>query len=295
MKGTLHASVSSVASKIRPVTKTSISEDIAAQIIDLISRGELQPGQRLPSERELCEHFGASRSSLREALRCLSIVGVLNAQVRNGTSVATDGRRFLRKIVEWRLITERHNVENLMEVRIAIEGVSAANAALRATELDKKKFRSLLDEMKRARKDAKRFAVLDVEFHVELANASGNTLVFDLVSMIRAHLVRVLPTVLQLPNALPLSTREHVAIVEAIEQQDAAGARAAMHAHLEAVLRRYRNAYKEGKSAPNGQKQPADSRRRKLQSHPLHRRHNSADPGPAHFSVPAGEIDLHHL
>jgi GntR family transcriptional regulator, transcriptional repressor for pyruvate dehydrogenase complex len=99
---------SSVALKIRPITKTSINEEITTQIIDLISRGELQPRQGLPSERELCEQFGASRSSLREALRCLSIVGVLNAQVRNGTSVSPDGGKFLRKIVEWRLITERH-------------------------------------------------------------------------------------------------------------------------------------------------------------------------------------------
>ncbi len=266
MKRPMDASESSVALKIRPVTKISISDEIATQIIDLISRGELQPGQRLPSERELCEQFGASRSSLREALRCLSIVGVLNAQVRNGTSVSPDGGKFLRKIVEWRLITERHNIENLMEVRIALEGVSAANAALRATEEDKKKFKHLVEEMKDAVNDAKRFAVLDVDFHIALASSSGNTLVFDLVSMIRGHLVRVLPKVLQLPKALPLSTREHCVILEAIERHDVEGARAAMQAHLEAVLRRFRNAYKvNGRSAAGTQIKATAGARRKAQ------------------------------
>lgn len=227
------------APKIRPVIRTSISEEIAKQIIKLISTGELQPGQRLPSERELCAQFGASRSSLREALRCLSIVGVLNARVGDGTSVATDGETFLRRIVEWRLITERHDVENLMEVRIGLEGVSAANAALRASEEDIGRFQDLIAKMKLARDDARKFAVLDVEFHIALAKASGNALVFDLVSMIRNHLVRVLPKVLQLPNAMPLSTKEHIAIVAAIERRDAEAARSAMHAHLEAVVQRY--------------------------------------------------------
>lgn len=267
MKGLHQSGQRFVAPKIQPIARTSISEEIAKQIIKLISTGELQPGQRLPSERDLCEQFGASRSSLREALRCLSIVGVLNARVGDGTSVATDGETFLRRIVEWRLITERHDVENLMEVRIALEGVSAANAALRAGEEDIRKFQDLLAKMKLAAKDARKFAVLDVEFHVALARASGNALVYDLVSMIRNHLVRVLPKVLQLPNAMPLSTREHAAIVAAIGRRDAEAARAAMHAHLEAVIRRYGIAEKgAGNSmhAADNSAAPARSRTRSI-------------------------------
>ena len=63
---------------IRKVEKTSISDDIVDQIMSLIARGDLKPGQQLPSERELCKQFGAGRSSLREALRCLCIVGQLS-------------------------------------------------------------------------------------------------------------------------------------------------------------------------------------------------------------------------
>ena len=266
MREPLPSRGSFVAPKIRPVTRTSISEEIAKQIIKLISTGELQPGQRLPSERDLCEQFGASRTSLREALRCLSIVGVLNARVGDGTSVAADGETFLRRIVEWRLITERHDVENLMEVRIALEGVSAANAALRAGEGDIRKFQDLLAKMKLAAKDARKFAVLDVEFHVAVAKASGNALVFDLVSMIRNHLVRVLPKVLQLPNAMPLSTREHAAIVAAIGRRDAEAARAAMHAHLEAVIRRYGIAEKGAANFPGDTSNGAAPARSRIKS-----------------------------
>jgi GntR family transcriptional repressor for pyruvate dehydrogenase complex len=228
-----------IESKIKPITKTSISDEIVDQIMSLIAKGDLKPGQRLPSERDLCKSFGAGRSSLREALRCLCIVGVLNARVGEGTSVALDGGKFLGKIVEWRVITEQHDIENLMEVRIALEGVTAANAALRGSEKDLLRFQDVLTKMDGALKDEKHFAALDLQFHVALAEASENFLIVDLVAMIRGQLEKALSRVLLLPNARPLSLREHVSIVNAIKRRDPEAARGAMQSHLDAALRRY--------------------------------------------------------
>jgi GntR family transcriptional repressor for pyruvate dehydrogenase complex len=91
---------------------------------------------------------------------------------------------------------------------------------------------------------------------VALAKSSGNALVFDLVSMIRSQLEKVLPKVLLLPNAMPLSTQEHAAIVKAIERGNADAARKAMHGHLQAVIERYADADKQagarGAAASNG-------------------------------------------
>lgn len=237
---------SPVESKIKRVQKISISEEIAKQIMDLISRGELKPGDHLPSERELCKDFGASRSSLREALRCLSIVGVLNARVGEGTSVAEDGEKFLRKIIEWRLITEKHDIENLLEVRIALEGVSAANTARNATAEQIENLRKLINKMQNLLDDEKSFAALDLEFHVAIANASGNTLVSDLIELVRTQLVKALHKVLVVPHALPLTYKEHRAIFEAIERHDPDTAREAMQAHLKAHLARYTSANSNG-------------------------------------------------
>jgi len=239
VKTTHPSRAKTVESKIRRIKKISISEEIAKQIMDLISSGDLKPGQRLPSERELCEHFGASRSSLREALRCLSIVGVLNARVREGTSVAVDGGKFLRRIMEWRLITEKHDIVNLLEVRIALEGLSAANAALNCTAEDVEALRKLITKMKGCGKDEAQFAILDAELHVTIANASGNTVISDLVSVIRSQLVRALTKVLQSPNAIPLSIKEHISLVEAIAVHDSEEARRVMLDHLKAALTRY--------------------------------------------------------
>jgi GntR family transcriptional repressor for pyruvate dehydrogenase complex len=230
-----------IESRIKPIAKISISDEIVDQIISLIAKGDLKPGRRLPSERDLCKLFGASRSSLREALRCLSILGILDSRVGNGTSVAVDGGRFFGKIVEWRVISERHDIEQLMQVRIAIEGVTAANVALHGAERDLLKLQKLIVEMDRALEDEKRFAALDLEFHLALAEASENFLIVDLVAMIRGQLEKVLSRVLQLPNARPLSLKEHVSIVNAIKRHEPVAARHAMHSHLNAALERFHN------------------------------------------------------
>jgi len=252
---------SPVESKIKRVTKISISDEIAKQIMDLISRGELKPGDHLPSERELCKDFGASRSSLREALRCLSIVGVLNARVGEGTSVAEDGEKFLRKIIEWRLITERHDIENLLEVRIALEGVSAANTARHATAEQVEDLRKLVAKMQMSLKDEKTFAALDLQFHLALAEASGNSLVSDLIALVRTQLLKALHKVLVVPHALPAAHKEHTAIFEAIDRRDPDGARKAMQAHLQAHLMRYTATNGRGNASAkeNGRKASGDA------------------------------------
>lgn len=234
------ARMKGVQTKIKPINKISISEEIAQQIMDLISSGDLKPGQRLPSERELCKYFGTGRSSLREALRCLSIMGVLDARVGEGTSIAIDGAKFLGKAVEWRLITEKHDIENLLEVRMALEGVAAYKAAEIGRNEDIEALEKLIERMRGTLSDAKRFASLDLQFHVAIAKASENLLLSDLISMIRGQLVRGLSTVLELPDALSLSLTEHLVILEAIKSGAKEKAGNAMRAHLQAALMRYR-------------------------------------------------------
>ena len=229
------------ATNIRPISRTTISDEIIEQIMTLIERGELQPGQRLPSERELCLRFGIGRSSLREALRCLAIVGVLNARVGEGTTVAADNARFL-KVLQWRMVTEQHDIEDLMQVRIALEGLTASNVALNSTASDIRALQSLLDQMDGALDDHRRFRALDVEFHLALARISGNSLALDLITMVSGNLAKTLGRMLNLPNARPLSLEEHSKIVHNIELRDAEGARSAMYAHLQAALDRYKQA-----------------------------------------------------
>ena len=228
--------------KVRPIRKTSISDDIVQQIITLISNGDLKAGQRLPSERDLCVKFAASRSSLREALRCLSIMGVLTARPGEGTSVAMDGSKFMETVLQWRMSTEQHDIEDLMEVRMALEGVTAASAARNAEGQDLKKLEDLVARMAESVGDARRFAALDREFHLGLAKASNNKLILDLVAVIRGQLERGVAKVLQLPDAMPLSVQEHKEILQAVMNKDSEQACAAMQNHLQAAVLRHRAA-----------------------------------------------------
>ena len=245
--------------KIKKINRISISEEIVQQIVELISTGHLKPGQRLPSERELCKNFGASRSSLREALRCLSILGVLDARVGEGTSVAKNGARFLEKIVEWRMITEKHDIENLMEVRIGLEGVSAATVARMGNEHDIRTLEDILAKMKLCLHDQKRFAAHDLEFHVTLAKASQNSLLVDLISLIRSQLAKGVYRVLLLPHAIPRTFKEHGKIVEAIKAGDSRAARDAMQEHLANAIARYETTLQkaQAKSATDAKKKRA--------------------------------------
>jgi GntR family transcriptional repressor for pyruvate dehydrogenase complex len=96
--------------------------------------------------------------------------------------------------------------------------------------------------MEAASNNEKRFAALDLEFHVSLAAASKNFLIFDLISMIRGQMEKTLSRVLLVPYALPLSLKEHTSIVNAITRRDPDAASKAMQHHLDAALKRYQNA-----------------------------------------------------
>lgn len=225
--------------RARPVQRISISDDIVRQVMKQISGGHLRPGQRLPSERELCKQFNAGRSSLREALRCLSIMGVLTARVGEGTSVAINGSKFLGTVMEWRVITERYDLRNLMEVRLALEGLAAASTAERASEEEIAEIEALTKRMRTAVDDPKSFGALDLEFHLAVARASRNEALLDMLTMIRGQLARVVTTVLKLPDARPLSLAEHETITKALKTRNSEAARKAMQAHLSSAITRY--------------------------------------------------------
>src|SRR2546425_12269276 len=106
---------------LKPISPLSLSDEIVEQIIDLISRGILRPGDRIPSEKQLCQQFGVGRTSVREALRSLSVMGVLESHMGAGAFVAGDGSRFLERSFQWGLALNPKIAEDLVETRLMLE------------------------------------------------------------------------------------------------------------------------------------------------------------------------------
>ena len=168
--------------------RSSVSDAIVDQIIDLISRRVLRPGDRLPSERELCRRFDVGRSSVREAIRSLSVMGILDGRVGDGTFVSDDDR-YLERTFQWGgMLLDPKKVENLIETRLMLESHTAYWAASRATEENLAVMAETLEGMAAALEDADRFLSHDLRFHLEVARATQNTILSSLVSMTRGYL-----------------------------------------------------------------------------------------------------------
>ncbi len=226
----------SAAEQLQPIERSSVSDAIVEQIISLISRSLLKSGDRLPSERELCKRFGVGRTSVREALRSLTTMGIVDGRVGEGTFVA-DNRQHLGRTLQWGMLLDGNDVENLVETRLMLESNTAFWAATRAREEDLAAIATHLQGMEESVLDSELFLSCDLRFHLEIASATQNPILQRLVSTTRGYLQEWIKGSLKTSsgNAVDrarLSVEEHRAILMALVAREAEVAREAMAAHI---------------------------------------------------------------
>lgn len=221
------------------VEPTRLYRQIAEQIAALIDGGEYAPGDRLPAERELAAALGVSRTSVREAIICLELAG--RVDVRVGTGIFVCARKPGMTIPA--AADDAPGPFDLLAARQVIEGEIAALAArtIKRTEIA-----TLRDSMARMRaSDADRTPRDDAdrEFHVAIAQATGNAALRAVVNRLweaRSHPLWTRIEVHFHTPALRVRTLEdHAAIVAALEAHDPDAARTAMHRHLARVIREF--------------------------------------------------------
>ncbi|WP_376796587.1 FadR/GntR family transcriptional regulator [Thermogemmatispora sp.] len=219
-----------------PIQSSKLFEQIAEQIEERILRGELRSGDRLPSERELSEQFGASRTAVREAMKTLAQRGLVDMRPGRGTIVINATSRAMQQTLELMVRVGREDgYANLVELRELLEPGIAALAATRATEEHLQRLRAVVEQMDASLHDVDAYIAADNDFHRTLATASGNRLILtfvdsivDLLSEQRKHISRI-------GGAMERAQYHHKRILEALSRRDAEAARAAMQEHLRQV------------------------------------------------------------
>ena len=218
--------------------KKTVVADICEQLAGYIVRGDWSPGKRIPAERELCQMLEAGRSSIREALKALEIMGMVESRLGDGTFVC-DRSRFLSGPLLWAIASNpKVDVRELTEARRLIETELAALAAQRATAEDLERMGKRLDEMEGAEGDAELFLNADLGFHIAIAESAHNRILMNALELIRNLTRQWIREALRLPEVSREAVEQHKDIFIAIAKKQPDKARAAMTAHLEAMSAR---------------------------------------------------------
>ena len=218
-----------------------LSDTIAEQLLAAIVDGRFREGDVLPSERELGDQFGVSRTVIREAVRALATRGVVDVQSGRGvrvvapdTTSVTEAMSLLMRGGSAIDFAKVHEIRMMLEIHLA--GV----AAERSTPSDHEELEQLLEEWAGAGDHVDAASRLDVDFHRAIAKCARNELYLVVLDSIAGALLENRRATLALEHSHAKVLAEHRAVVDAIKQHDPEGARRAMDTHLEGVAEAWR-------------------------------------------------------
>lgn len=218
-----------------PVRKSAIAEEISARLLSLIQEKQLKPGDKLPPERELAATMQVSRPSLREALRALSMMNVLEIRQGDGAYVTSLEPALLVEHLDFVISLDDSTIHHLFEVRRILEAGIAGLAAQRATEQQLADLDALFHQSLDCRDDAVAFLQVDLAMHELMAEATGNPLLRRVMaSMSRLGLASRSRTGAN-KSVRDRTVIDHRAIVAAIQARDPDAAVQAMLDHLNHV------------------------------------------------------------
>lgn len=221
---------------LRPVKNKKIYEEIIAQIQSLISAGGLRPGDQLPPERELAEKLGVSRASVREAVRVLELMGLVEIRVGEGTFVREISTEALIQPLAAILALERGTFHQVYEVRRVMECACAYLAAERSSPEEIESMAQALLQMERYLEQNILGDEADTRFHLAVAEGSHNPFLVKLMHTISDSLHQVVQSarrkLFETPGNAQKLLEQHRQIFEAVREGRARDAERLMHYHL---------------------------------------------------------------
>jgi GntR family transcriptional repressor for pyruvate dehydrogenase complex len=219
-----------------PSTLTDGSKDNVTQLLilkfqEMLRDGVLTQGTRLPPERELAAHFNVARSSLRQALKVLEIMGIITQKVGDGSYLNTDTSAVLAVPMEFLFLLDDTSVEELTELRLLMEPGLARLAAQRASADDIALLRKSIKDLESSSKDKLKLVSSDLLFHRAIFTASKNraaSSLFQTIHRAMAKMIMVTSQLVELEHTLSF----HKPIMRAIEQRNGDLAARLMTDHL---------------------------------------------------------------
>ena len=223
-----------VTAKLPPITigKDDVTQSLITQFQDMLREGRLAQGDRLPPERELAAHFNVARSSLRQALKVLEILGVITQRVGDGSYLNHDASAVLSVPLEFLFLLDDTSVEDLTELRLLMEPGLTRLAAQRADADDLALLRRSIRDLESSTNDRLKLVSSDLLFHRAIFQASKNRTASNLFHHIHrsmAKMILVTSQLVQLEHTLSF----HKPILRAIEKRDGERAARLMTEHLQ--------------------------------------------------------------
>lgn len=213
-----------------PETKLKVSDKVKALIQNMIFK-EMKPGDKLPTEAMLSEQFGASRSSIREALQALESARIVEKR-NNGTFVTSQLEECFVNPLSIMIQLSMVGLSELLELRQILESEAAGYAALRATDAQIRELENLAWLMQKPNITIEEYIDLDVRFHLAVSEASGNTalnqLIKDVNTVLRRHFPKACTLEFALDSAIPCLT----GLTKAVKERNQTEATRCMSKHL---------------------------------------------------------------
>lgn len=226
------ASAEDDAPQIRPTKRAPLSQTILDHIAGLIIRRVWKPGNLIPSEKELALQFGVGRSTIREVLQSLVVLGVIEIRPGEGSFVREPSTELLSGAFRWSLLLSDTNVDDLLEVRALVEIECAARAAQDPAHgaIDELEYlhRQLIAHLS----DHKEFTEWDNRFHLQIATMADNVILRNISNTIQIIGRTWYPMTYSMNDTKPLTVDEHKRILDTIRDRSSDGAREAMRLHL---------------------------------------------------------------
>ena len=236
--------------ELEPIKSTRIYEEIVRQIKTMITEGRLKSGDQLPPERDLAEKFLVSRTSVREALRALESLGLVEIRPGEGTFVREVSIESLIQPLALIMLAQREAIGELFEARRLLEPLIAGLAAVRATRDDLQEMERILDEQAREIAAGRTGLAQDAQFHTAIGAAAHNRAITRIAHAIMDLLAQSREESLNTPGRPERSHADHRRILEAIAKRTETAARQAMLDHLIAVEQLVHGAHTESPRAP---------------------------------------------